>query len=56
MRLGAWNLAGRWSNDHRGFLEGLQCDVLLLTEVSDRVELPGITGHMTRGQMAPWRY
>ena len=49
MRLGTWNLAGRWSDDHREFVEGLQCDVLLLTEVSDRVELPGMTGHVTEG-------
>ncbi|ANH39185.1 hypothetical protein I601_2769 [Nocardioides dokdonensis FR1436] len=56
MRIGTWNLAGRWSNDHRGFLEELQCDVLLLTEVSDRVELPGMVGHVTRAQMARRRY
>ncbi|WP_197026016.1 endonuclease/exonuclease/phosphatase family protein [Nocardioides sp. URHA0020] len=56
MRLGTWNLAGRWSNDHREFLESLQCDVLLLTEVSDRVELPGMTGHVTNAQMARRRH
>jgi len=54
MRLGTWNLAGRWSDDHREFLEGLECDVLLLTEVSDRAELPGMTGHVTKAQIA-WR-
>ena len=56
MRLATWNLAGRWTNDHREFLESLQCDVLLLTEVSDRVELPGMTGHVTKAQMARRRY
>lgn len=56
VRIGSWNLAGRWSDDHRGFVEDLRCDVLLLTEVSDRVELPGMTGHMTRAQMARRRY
>jgi endonuclease/exonuclease/phosphatase family protein len=56
MRIGTWNLAGRWSDDHRGFVEDLRCDVLLLTEVSDRVELPGMTGHMTSAQMARRRH
>lgn len=55
VRIGTWNLDGRWSDDHRGFLESLQCDVLLLTEVPDRVELAGMSGHVTVGEMAPGR-
>src|SRR6478609_3223372 len=56
VRIGTWNLAGRWSGDHRGFLEDLRCDVLLLTEVSDRAEVRGMTGHVTEAQMARRRY
>ena len=40
MRIGTWNLAGRWSSGHRGFLEEMRCDVLLLTEVSTRRVAP----------------
>ena len=56
LRIATWNLAGRWSDNHRDFLTALQCDVLLLTEVSDRVELPGMTGHVTKAHMARRRY
>ena len=38
-RIASWNLAGRWTDAHREFLLGLQCDVLLVTEVSERMEL-----------------
>jgi len=31
MRIGTWNLDARWSNQRREFLEGLECEVLLLT-------------------------
>jgi hypothetical protein len=31
----------------------MDCDVLLLTEVSERLELPGYTGHVTAAVMAP---
>jgi hypothetical protein len=55
VRIGTWNLAGRWSDEHRDFLAGLHCDVLLLTEVSDRVDLPGMVGHASRREMAPRR-
>ncbi|MDH2414325.1 endonuclease/exonuclease/phosphatase family protein [Nocardioides sp. CER19] len=56
MRIGTWNLAGRWSDGHQHFLEALDCDVLLLTEVSDRVTLPSSVGHVTEALMAPRRY
>lgn len=32
MRIGTWNLAGRWSPDHRDHLLGADCDVWLPTE------------------------
>ncbi|HEU5038887.1 MAG TPA: endonuclease/exonuclease/phosphatase family protein [Nocardioides sp.] len=52
MRIGTWNLAGRWSDVHASFLLDLDCDVLLLTEVSDRVLLPGYSLHLGGPEMA----
>ncbi|MCM0619440.1 endonuclease/exonuclease/phosphatase family protein [Nocardioides bruguierae] len=52
MRIGTWNLAGRWSEAHRAFVVSLDCDVLLLTEVSERVRLPGLFAHTTAATMA----
>lgn len=40
MRIGTWNLAGRWSPAHRALLEDAACDVWLLTEVPARFDLP----------------
>jgi hypothetical protein len=56
VRIGTWNLAGRWSEPHQQFLADMGCDVLLLTEVSDRVELPGFYGHVTDLLMADRRH
>lgn len=36
-------------------LETMRCDVLLLTEVSERVTIPGMNLHRTKGVMAPRR-
>ncbi len=55
MRIGTWNRAGRWGDDHRELLLGLDCDVMLLTEVSDRVDVPGHRLHVTRTEMAARR-
>lgn len=55
VRIGTWNLAGRWTPDHGAFLAGLGCDVLLLTEVSERVDLPGYALHLGDAAMAPRR-
>ncbi len=54
MRIGTWNLAGRWDARHADLLSTLACDVLLLTEVSDRIDLPGTT-HATAATMAARR-
>ena len=43
MRIGTWNLAGRWSAHHAGLLLAADCDVWLLTEVNERTTLPGYT-------------
>ena len=55
MRIGTWNLAGRWDPRHLALIETMDCDVLLLTEVSERVELPGYDLHLGRLLMSPKR-
>ena len=55
MRIGTWNLAGRWSNDHRSLLLEADCDVWLLTEVNERTSLPGYAIHMSDVPMAARR-
>lgn len=55
MRIGTWNLAGRWDARHLALIETMDCDVLLLTEVSERVELPGYDLHLGRLLMSPKR-
>jgi hypothetical protein len=55
MRIGTWNLAGRWSDAHRDLLLELDCDVLLLTEVNDRLELADYSIHRTTARFAPKR-
>lgn len=55
MRIGTWNLAGRWTPAHHEFLVQMDCEVLLLTEVSERLELPGYAGHVTVDLMAARR-
>ena len=52
MKIGTWNLAGRWTDTHRVFLAALDCDLLLLTEVSERLVLPGYFLHPTQASMA----
>ena len=56
MRVGTWNLAGRWSEARAEFLASLQCDVLLLTEVHLETRVPGMRGRTTYGLMAPDRF
>jgi endonuclease/exonuclease/phosphatase family metal-dependent hydrolase len=55
VRVGTWNLAGRWTAAHGDLLLALDCDVLLLTEVSERLELRGYAMHMTEHLMAARR-
>lgn len=51
MRIGTWNLAGRWSDRHLDCLSAADCDFWLLTEVSDWLVLPHYTGHVTSAEM-----
>lgn len=55
MRIGTWNLAGRWTPEHLDFLLQLDCDVLLLTEVSERLDVPDHHLHLGEQQMTPKR-
>lgn len=55
VRIGAWNLQGRWDERHRAHVEAMRCDVLLLTEVSEGVAIPGMNLHSTKSSMAPRR-
>lgn len=55
MRIGTWNLAGRWDQRHRALIEAMDCDLLLLTEVSECVELPGLRLHLSKKEMAAGR-
>lgn len=55
MRIGTWNIAGRWSDAHARLIEEADCDVWLLTEVSERVALPTHELHLSTAIMAPKR-
>lgn len=55
MRIGTWNLAGRWSDVHGALMLDADCDVWLLTEVHERTSLPGYAVHLSWSPMAPRR-
>lgn len=52
VRIGTWNLQGRWDARHLDQIAAMRCDVLLLTEVSERVQVPEMGLHVTRMLMA----
>jgi len=55
VRIGTWNLAGRWSADRERLMGAQDCDLWLLTEVNDGVELPGMRRHVGQEHMAARR-
>jgi endonuclease/exonuclease/phosphatase family metal-dependent hydrolase len=55
VRIGTWNLAGRWTPAHAALLASADCDVWLVTEVSDRLALPGHVTHRSAHAMARGR-
>jgi hypothetical protein len=55
VRIGTWNLAGRWTPDHCDLVLRMDCDVVLLTEVSERLDVPGHHLHFGDQPMAPKR-
>lgn len=57
MRIGTWNLDGKWSPAHRQLMEDQRCDVWLLTEVPCTVELTGFQpAHLSKEHMAERRH
>lgn len=55
MRIGTWNTAGRWSPAHAALLVAQDCDVWLLTEVSDLVRLDGYAAVVSSSPMVQGR-
>lgn len=53
MRIGTWNLEGKWSADHLALLEGQECDVRLLTEVPIEASVPNMVTCRTAEAMGP---
>lgn len=51
VRVGTWNIEGRWSPDHQRFAAALECDVWLLTEVREDTALTGFENHFTSSSM-----
>ena len=52
MRIGTWNLAGRWSPEHEQLIRSQDADVWLLTEVSERLHVEDYDLHLTEALMA----
>lgn len=55
MRIGTWNLAGRWDSRHEKLINDQQCDVWLLTEVSERLKIDGFHQHSCESLVSPKR-
>ena len=55
MRIGTWNLAGRWTQAHQDFMRRLDCDIWLLTEVNERLSIDGYHQHRGEHLMAAKR-
>jgi hypothetical protein len=53
MRIGTWNLEGRWTAEHRQVLLDKECDLWLLTEVAAGTRLPGYAAVTTDADMLP---
>lgn len=56
MRIGTWNLEGKWSDRHRDILVAQNCDVWLLTEVRKDSQVEGYHRHLSVGVMARGRH
>ncbi len=56
LRIGTWNLAGRWSDRHEAALAAADCDVWLLTEVRFDTAIDGYQPHFSAGFMATDRH
>src|SRR5690242_5210675 len=56
LRIGTWNLEGRWTNAHRALMYAIDCDMWLLTEVREDLSLPGYHLHASQELMAARRH
>ena len=56
MRIGTWNLAGRWGKPQHQLLQQQDCDVWLLTEVRADVTVQGYHRHLTTAHMTEGRH
>lgn len=53
MRIGTWDLEGRWTPEHGDVLLQQECDLWLLTEVAAGTRLPGYAAVTTEADMLP---
>jgi hypothetical protein len=53
VRVGTWNVEGKWTAAHEAILIAAACQVWLLTEVAERTRLPGYHRHLTQSEMLP---
>lgn len=53
MRIGTWNLEGKWSPEHHELLLNEGCHVWLLTEVPVKASILGMQAHRTAELMGP---
>lgn len=56
LRVGTWNLEGRWTSAHQQLLVSQDCDLWLLTEVRDDVLLPGFRKYASAARMSGRRH
>jgi hypothetical protein len=56
VRIGTWNLEGRWSQDHAHLLRDADCDVWLLTELNIDTTLDDWHQHTTADRMGETTY
>ena len=53
MRIGTWNMDGRTGPQHAELLTEQDCDVWLLTEVPERLDVPGYVLHLGETVLGP---
>ena len=53
IRIGTWNLEGKWSEDHSAVITSLDCSVWMLTEVPATFTLTGFNVHLGETPMGP---
>lgn len=56
MRIGTWNLDGKWTPSHEQVLSALDCEVLLLTENHASVNLTGYHRQVSIAMMGPTKH